>query len=83
MLVSGFAPIALSIAGAAILVRLWMVREIERKLGLDPAPLWLVPLRDIFSLAVFVTSLWGTRVVWRGRSFHVAAGGRMVPDGRS
>ncbi len=83
VLVSGFAPIALLIAGAAILVRLWMVREIERKLGLDPAPLWLVPLRDIFSLAVFVTSLWGTRVVWRGRRFHVAAGGRMVPDGRS
>jgi hypothetical protein len=36
-----------------------------------------MPLRDILSFAVFVTSLFGERVHWRGSRFAVEASGVM------
>jgi len=56
----------------ALLVLAWATsasaaRGIERALGLPPVlPAWLIPLRDIFSLAVLLVSYTGERVEWRG-----------------
>lgn len=44
-------------------------RGIDRALGLAiPAPVWLLPLRDLLSFAVVVASFLGDRVEWRGHA---------------
>jgi ceramide glucosyltransferase len=56
----------------------WMI---ARRLGLSRAGLWLLPLRDILSFAVFVGSFCGRSVQWRDRVFRVEASGRMSLEG--
>jgi ceramide glucosyltransferase len=50
-------------------------------LALPTAKLWLLPLRDALSFAVFVASFFGRTVSWRDQLFRVAPGGRMSADG--
>lgn len=38
------------------------------------APIWLLPLRDLMSVAVVVASFLSNRVVWRGAVLHADAG---------
>jgi hypothetical protein len=42
-----------------------------------PAP-WLIPLRDVLSVAIWATAFLGKRVRWRNRRFQVEAGGQMA-----
>jgi ceramide glucosyltransferase len=37
---------------------------------------WLIPFRDFFGFAVWLTGVFGNRVVWRGQQL------RLLPDGR-
>ncbi len=69
---------ALAVLAAALAVRLAGVRLIDRALGLEPAPLRNVPLRDMLSFVVWCASFWGKSVRWRGQAFRVAADGRLV-----
>lgn len=39
---------------------------------------WLLPLRDLLSLAVWVWSFAGRRIVWRGRHFVIRRGGNLA-----
>ena len=50
-------------------------------LGFTTAGLWLLPVRDALSLAVFVASFFGRKVSWRDQLFHVDASGRMTVEG--
>jgi ceramide glucosyltransferase len=63
------------------LLRWTTARVIARALGLPPAKLWLLPVRDALSFAVFVVSFFGRTVFWRDRILHVEASGRMTVDG--
>lgn len=56
-------------------------RLVARALGLGTARLWLLPVRDLLSFAIFLASFCGRRVVWRDRAFRVAASGRLNVDG--
>ena len=59
----------------------WLARA-AAGLGIDTAvakitpalefscPIWLLPLRDVISIVVLLTSYAGTRVDWRGHSMH-------------
>ncbi|MFL5334607.1 MAG: bacteriohopanetetrol glucosamine biosynthesis glycosyltransferase HpnI [Geminicoccaceae bacterium] len=40
------------------------------------APVWLLPLRDLISVAVMLASYCGSRVTWRGQTLHADDGGR-------
>ena len=40
---------------------------------------WLMPLRDLFGLAVWVAGCFGSTVYWRGRKLRLAADGRIAP----
>lgn len=42
-----------------------------------PRP-WLIPLRDCFGLAVWISAFFGKRVRWQTDEFHLKAGGRMA-----
>lgn len=50
-------------------------------LGIPATRLWLLPVRDLLSFAVFLASFLGRGVVWRDRAFQVAASGRLTVDG--
>jgi ceramide glucosyltransferase len=67
--------------GAALVLLAWLVRAlaargIDRALGLvgqhraTPVPIWLLPLRDILSIAIVLASYSSDRVEWRGQIMH-------------
>jgi len=77
----GFPPAMLAVLAIVLACRLAMVRIIDRALDLPAANLWLVPIRDMLSFAVFIASFLGNRVAWRDSTFRIAADGRLVTLG--
>ena len=54
---------------------------IARALDLPRSGLWLLPLRDALSFAVFIGSFCGRSVTWRDQLFRVEPSGRMSVEG--
>jgi ceramide glucosyltransferase len=77
----GFPPLMLAVLAIALICRLVMVRIVDRALALPATALWLVPLRDMLSFAVFIASFLSNRVAWRDSKFRIAADGRLVAIG--
>lgn len=74
-----FAPLpALAAAGVALAARLVVAHVAGRIAGGRPAPLWLLPLRDLFGFAVFLASFVARSVDWRGAKLTIASDGRMT-----
>jgi ceramide glucosyltransferase len=63
------------------LLRWATARVIANALRLPAAKVWLFPVRDALSFAVFVAAFFGRRVFWRNQVFQVEASGRMTADG--
>ena len=40
---------------------------------------YLLPVRDLLSFVIWLTSFVGNTVYWRGDRFRLAAGGRLIP----
>lgn len=74
------APHAWLVALLAVACRALLCKCIEHAFGLNRQQLWLLPLRDCLSFAVFVTSFFGAAVSWRGYKYRVLAGGALVQD---
>jgi ceramide glucosyltransferase len=85
-------PLPLALIGATLLgfsafscwsLVLVAAARFSLKLRLDQAmnasagPLWLLPVRDALSFAVFIASLFGNEVQWRDRRLRVAKNGAM------
>lgn len=47
-----------------------------------PRYLWLLPLRDVLSFVTWALSFLGSRVVWRGTSFRILPGGKIIEVGK-
>jgi ceramide glucosyltransferase len=75
---SGFSPVATALLIIALALRLTVHELMPGSLGLPHrrAP-WLVPLRDLMSVVVWVASFLGSTVGWRGRRLSVWQGGRV------
>jgi ceramide glucosyltransferase len=58
----------------ALAARAVLQRVAARALGVPPAPLWLIPARDGFGLAVWARGLTGHDVRWRGAPLQMAEG---------
>lgn len=69
--------------GVALLCRCVAALAVDRALRLPPSPLWLLPVRDLLSFAVFVASFFARRVEWRDRTFGVSERGNLTLDGDS
>lgn len=65
---------------AALGTRMALKIRIDRAFGADKSSLLLYPLRDLLSFGVFVASLWGGHVDWRGARFEVSRHGIMSPE---
>ena len=81
-IIAGFGSIAGILLAATCVLRWAAAGALARALGLPVRRLWLLPLRDVLSFAVFVASFFGRRVSWRDQNLHVEPNGRMtVVDG--
>jgi ceramide glucosyltransferase len=67
---------ALGFAGVAWVVRAMEARAMARQLERGAFSGWLLPLRELFSIAVMLASYLGNRVVWRGSSMAAVTAGR-------
>ena len=65
------APASLAVLAAALICRLWSMRQADRAAGGERGDWPLAPLRDILSLALFVASYFGRAVDWRGTRYRV------------
>jgi ceramide glucosyltransferase len=68
---------AWQLAFAAMCARLTLKLLLDRALRQAPRDLWLLPLWDVVSFAIFVASFRSSRVIWRGFSFKVDGDGLM------
>ena len=73
----GAAPWSLALVAATLVVRGLSKSRIDAAFGEPSGPLWLLPARDVLSFAVFLASLVGNDVVWRGRHYRVDDAGRL------
>jgi ceramide glucosyltransferase len=69
--------------GLALVCRALSAIAVDRALRLPRSPLYLLPLRDVLSFAVFVASFFARKVEWRDRTFRVGPGGELTLDGDS
>ncbi|MDE2165822.1 MAG: bacteriohopanetetrol glucosamine biosynthesis glycosyltransferase HpnI [Alphaproteobacteria bacterium] len=76
-------PALWSICGviAAFIVRVGTIWLGDRALGLARTPIYLIPLRDGLSFAVFIASFFARSVAWRDRRYRITRGGRLTLDG--
>jgi ceramide glucosyltransferase len=78
---SGFGLTATIFLVISLVLRWATAGVIARALGFAVNRLWLLPIRDTLSFAVFVASFFGRAVIWRGQLFQVEPSGRMSVDG--
>ena len=78
---AGFSAASCWFVLASCVLRWLSAGLIARRLDLSIAGLWLLPLRDALSFAVFLSSFCGRSVLWRDQLFRVEPGGRMTVEG--
>jgi ceramide glucosyltransferase len=76
-------PLGWTLAGVAVGARLAALAFIMRALREPETPrhLWLVPLKDLISSAVWLAGFLGREVDWSGQILRVSRDGRMAPVG--
>jgi ceramide glucosyltransferase len=72
---------AWGLVAISLLLRWVSAAAIGRWLDLPRTGLWLLPLRDALSFAVFLGSFCGRSVLWRDQLFRVEPNGRMSVEG--
>jgi ceramide glucosyltransferase len=75
----GFSEVSLALILAILISRLILKHRIDAATGTEAGALWLMPLRDVLSFVVFLASLTGASVSWRGRRYRVGPDGVLAP----
>ncbi len=78
VLAGGFSPATIALLGAAALARMILQFEIDRRFPEHDHALWLGPVRDLFSFAVFIASFLPGQVHWRGHDYALSGDGVMT-----
>ena len=73
----GFNFASMMILALALTARLFLKSRIDGLFRAYAGPYWLMPVRDLLSFAVFLASLFGETVHWRGSHFAVEPSGAM------
>lgn len=74
---AAFTPTACAVLGIILLARLFLKVRMDHIVGASAGPGWLLPVRDVLSFGLFIASLFGRRVEWRGTRLRVGKGGAM------
>lgn len=69
---AGFATLVL-----VLICRVLLKRQVDQVCGATTGEVWLMPLRDVLSFAVFLGSFFVRAVNWRGAQFRVDAQGAL------
>ncbi|MDE2572202.1 MAG: bacteriohopanetetrol glucosamine biosynthesis glycosyltransferase HpnI [bacterium] len=78
LLLARGAPLAIALLGAALVIRLALHGAVPAALpGAARLPLWLVPVRDVLSFAVWAAGLAGAKSTWRGRRISIRRDGKI------
>jgi len=72
LLFGGLTPAALIVV-VALTCRFALAAELDSAFALGGARLWLLPLRDLISFAIFLASYFGRDIEWRGARYGVQA----------
>jgi ceramide glucosyltransferase len=72
LLFGGLTPAALILV-AALACRFVLALELDSAFALRGRWLWLLPLRDLISFAIFLASFFGRDIEWRGQRYGVQA----------
>ena len=67
----GFSNSSLVLLGIALAARVFLKYRIDGIFGINAGSAWLLPVRDVLSFAIFLTSLFGETVHWRGNRFSI------------
>jgi ceramide glucosyltransferase len=62
--------VAIGMTGAAFACRLALLQQVQRTFDLPSQSYWLLPMRDLLSFAVFLSSFVGRNIKWRGRGYR-------------
>jgi ceramide glucosyltransferase len=79
LIVSGGEPWAALLVGAALLCRMILRDELDRRFPGEAHPPALTPLRDLLGFAVFFASFLPGQLHWRGQGFALRDDGAMTP----
>lgn len=77
------APAAWALSAMTLAARLTMAWYVAVRRLQDPVArraLWLVPLRDLLSFALWIAAYLGTTIVWRGQRFRLGEDGKLSPS---
>jgi ceramide glucosyltransferase len=75
--------IAVGLPIASLGCRLALLRQVEQRFDLPPQPYWLLPLRDLLSFSVLVSTFFGRNASWKGRRYQFVSDGTLVASGSS
>ena len=75
----GFNPVSGAVVLAVLASRLYVVHCVGAATGARARNLWLLPVRDVFSFAVFLCASFGKTVIWRGHRYNVDRAGALSP----
>ncbi len=73
----GFDTLSLILVAGALACRLSLPLQIDRVLGGGRVPVWLSPVRDILSFAIYLASYLPGPIIWRGERFRVHSDGTL------
>jgi len=77
LLFSGAVPWSWIVLGCVLLLRILVALAVGKSVLKDSqllSQLWLLPLRDLIAVGVWITSFWGHTVSWRGDRFALRKG---------
>ena len=74
---AGFTPTACAVLAIILAARLFLKVRIDHIVGASAGPGWYLPVRDVLSFGLFIASLFGKRVQWRGTRLRVEKNGAM------
>lgn len=77
VLASGLSPLSLWLLALTFFLRLSLATTVGVRILRDPqvlTTLWLLPLRDLLSMGLWIAGFAGNTIVWRGQRFLVKRG---------
>ena len=77
----GFSLTSLGFLAMSCVLRWASAGAVAARLRLPATGLWMLPLRDLLSFAVFVGSFFSRNVSWRDQLFRIEPSGRIMVDG--
>jgi len=78
VILSGFTVFAAGSLAATLVARAVLKWRIDLLFECNGGPLWLLPVRDVLSFGIFVASLFGRSVEWRGERLQVKQDGALL-----